>query len=142
MGSPCNGTAYAYRWKGCVDRGSICGDWKLIEGVSEGSYYPLPTSRRAVKIVGVQNAYGGVYFPPSGPPVEQLYNLSADPGEHHDLATNYTAVVTLIKAKISALQQQALAPCNIDGGSCYNQDDKATDVATANGGWMPWLPDP
>lgn len=134
----CQGTEAAYR----------SGDWKLITGAASDTYYPVPTTTGSSQALPVSDNFGGwggwsgtQKFPPS-PAVDQLYNISADPGESTNLATTQTAVVAALKAKVAALGKEALAPCNIPDGACYSDDSKAQAVIDAHGGWFPWAEDP
>jgi hypothetical protein len=154
----CQGPSSAYHFQGCFGaKGLLCGHWKLIDGaVKEDSWYPVPTSAlpavastearasQAVPTIG-----GGVSFPQarrlqSGPTlsnVTYLFNISADPGEHTNLADTYPGVVNQLKAKVETLGKEALPPCNIDGGSCVLDDPNAAAVLAANGAWVPWVSD-
>jgi hypothetical protein len=145
----CQWPASAYHFQGCFGA-EACGHWKLIDGaVTEDSWYPVPTSTLAAPASteaqasqGLPTLAGGVSFPPApAGNATYLFNISADPGEHTNLADLYPSVVTALKAKVEALGKEALPPCNIEGGSCSAEDPNAAAVLAANGAWVPWVAD-
>jgi hypothetical protein len=144
----CSGQAAAYHLNGCV--GESCGHWKLLDGiVPSDSWYPVPTSTlksaptieaEASNAVPARN--GGVSFPPApSSNSTYLFNITADPGEHTNLADSFPEVVTALRAKIAALQKEELAACNMDGGSCASDDPTAEATVKAANAWVPWVPD-
>lgn len=145
----CSGQSTAYHFQGCLGNNS-CAHWKLVDGaVLSDSWYPLPTSslaalpsNEAAASLGVSTRGGGVSFPP--PPTENvtyLFNISADPGEHTNLASSYPEVVKALQAKVEALGKEALPACNIPDGSCYSDDPAAEAILKANNAWVPWASD-
>lgn len=47
----------------------------------------------------------------------------------------------MVQAKIDAAGDEALAPCNIPGGSCNDEDMTGWDVIKAANAWVPWVKD-
>jgi arylsulfatase B len=148
----CGGQVAAYHYQGCLGGPSHqarCGHWKLIDGVVQtDSWYALPTSTSAAvpsteaeASYGVPTIGGGVAFPPSTANTTYLFNISADPGEHTNLATLYPSVVVALKAKVEALSKEVYPPCNIDGGSCSADDPASAAALKANNAWVPWVAD-
>jgi len=76
----------------------------------------------------------------------RLFNISADPTEHHDLMQNattaakYAALVKEVQAKVEAIikGKDYIPPCNVPSGSCYNDDPNAEKTMKAHKGWYPW----
>jgi arylsulfatase A-like enzyme len=142
----CGGQSAAYHFQGCIPLSTeLCGHWKLIDGyVTSDSWYPVPTSAPSTPSTeaeashGVPTLNGGVSFPPSTK-ITYLFNISADPGEHTDLAAKFPTVVSALQAKVEALGKEALAPCNIPSGSCSADDPKQAAALKANNAWVPWV---
>jgi len=146
----CNGPASAYHYVGCV--GDACGHFKLMDGaVKSDSWWALPTSTASATASaeadashGMAGPNGNVLFPPAASNVTYLFNISADPGEHTDLASTLPKVVTALKAKVAALAAGTdLVPaCNIPpNGACYADDPKAAAILKAANAWVPWVSD-
>lgn len=145
----------AYRFQGCVGSPPACGDWKLLSGENyNASWYHLPTTTANVPTPGVQggpsgevvftqaSGPGGFPIPPIFPNSTQLlYNISADPEERSDMAAQYPQVVAALQAKIDFHASQALAPCNVPGGTCFKQDLRGLAKALVTRAWVPWVPD-
>jgi len=152
----CNGQEAAYHFQGCLggwggaSDAEACGHWKLLSGnVQTDSWYAVPTSTSAV-VASVETPASHGVPGPSGSVLflgnttnssSYLYNISADPGEHLNLADLYPSVVSALQAKIDALTKQAVPACNIAGGSCYDDDSSAAAVLTAAKAWVPWKAD-
>lgn len=82
-------------------------------------------------------------FPPApATNISLLFNISADPGEHTDLSTQFPEVVNALKAKVADLSKEVLAACNIDGGSCSSDDPNFAAVLKRANAWVPWVADP
>jgi len=130
----CPGQEAAYRLQGCIN--GTCGDWKLLTGVAPDGWYAVPST--------VPEERHEQRFPEEqvGAYIDKLFNISADPMEMHNIASKYPSVVAYLKMKISALAKEALAPCNVYGGSCFNNDPKAQAVLDSHKAWFPWATDP
>jgi len=149
----CGGQVAAYHFKGCLGgpKGNhSCAHWKLVDGaVVSDSWYPLPTSyltsvpsAEAEASFGISTSGGGVLFPPAPTGnVTYLFNISADPGEHTNLASSFPSVVKALQAKVQALGKEVLPACNIPDGSCYSDDSAAAAILKANDAWVPWVAD-
>ena len=138
-----------------IEWGYRDGDWKLMVGVADQPWYPVPGSddadaveRPAAAFVAAathQNAASGAvwwdeatYAASEG--AVWLFNITADPEERVNLQSEHPDVVAAITAKVDAIVGGAdyLAPCNVPGGSCYDQDPAGEAASKANGGWYPW----
>eukprot|EP00427_Karlodinium_veneficum_P067443 CAMPEP_0169312760 /NCGR_PEP_ID=MMETSP1017-20121227/4219_1 /TAXON_ID=342587 /ORGANISM="Karlodinium micrum, Strain CCMP2283" /LENGTH=561 /DNA_ID=CAMNT_0009406579 /DNA_START=45 /DNA_END=1730 /DNA_ORIENTATION=+ len=129
----CNAVEAAYRFRGCFGSPSQCGDWKLLSGtLPNASWYHLPTT---LENDPVQR---GPMLPNS---TRLLYNLTADPEERKNLATMFPQVVVALQSKIDAMASEALAPCNIQGGTCRAYDPLGFATAAQAGAWIPWISD-
>jgi len=146
----CNGPASAYHFQGCL--GSSCGHFKLLDGaVKSDTWHALPTSVAAATpsaeanaSYGVSAPNGNVMFPPSpAANVTYLFNISADPGEHTDLASTLPQVVSALQAKVAALAAQSdfVPACNIPNGACSADDPNAAAILKAANAWVPWVTD-
>ena len=136
----------AYRFRGCIE--GVCGDFKYVDTPINATWIPTPTSDQSARGPGTQNIYGRVTFDQKAPPhiplghVIGLYNISADPGEHHDLKESYPGVAAAIKRKIALLEESiVLQPCNLPGGSCHAEDPAGLLHVTIEKAWMPWVKD-
>ena len=65
------------------------GDWKFLSGVTEDTWYPVPTEAYADIAAVVANVSSRGSTSTTG----FLYNLTADPGETDDLASKFPDVV-------------------------------------------------
>eukprot|EP00658_Telonema_sp_P-2_P065178 TRINITY_DN54490_c0_g1_i2.p1 TRINITY_DN54490_c0_g1~~TRINITY_DN54490_c0_g1_i2.p1 ORF type:complete len:514 (+),score=102.27 TRINITY_DN54490_c0_g1_i2:195-1736(+) len=74
-----------------------------------------------------------------------LYNVTADPTETNNLVDSapdqYADSITRIQAKVKAIVNGGdyLAPPNIPGGRCADQDPNAAAVCSAHGELYPWV---
>ena len=133
----CEGEEYAY----------VSGDLKLLVGVANDTWYPVPTnSDTHLNPLVMHDATSGQvtwaakWFRDSATP-DRLYNISADPTETTNLASKFPSIVKQLKAKVDSIKSSDdfLAPCNIPDGSCYDQDSKGSAAAASHGGWYPWM---
>lgn len=144
----CQGVEYAYRM----------GDWKLLCGVRNDTYYPLPDgsstsdSLSAKPVVHMDAASGSVWWDhyqgvsgilpnDDSPSSCQLYNITADPTEATDLFAEHPKVARKIAQRVSVIVNGSdyMPPCNIPGGSCYDDDENGATVTQAKGAWYPWV---
>lgn len=62
-----------------------------------------------------------------------LYNITADPYEHHNLADKFPHLVDELQARVDFYQKTSVPPANTP------RDPRAKQVAKENGAWTPWL---
>jgi hypothetical protein len=146
----CQGEESAYRLSGCV--GDACGDWKYYHTISAGGWFPPVMQYECSGRGGCEapSAFSGTgtpsaYEASSTDLGDQLYDLSVDPSEEHNVASTYPGVVTELKARIAAIKEgnDYLAPCNVPDGSCSANDPSAAAVFAEHGNaWFPWAQDP
>jgi len=138
----CNGVEWSYR----------SGDLKLMSGVSEDTWYPVPTSESANSTASPAKTdlTGQVWWDEAhysaSASAMYLYNITADPTEKTDLlsgstAGQYSAAVAKMTDTVKALVggKDYKAPCNIPYGSCDFTDAAGTAAATSHKGWYPWV---
>ena len=147
----------AYRFRGCIgEPEAFCGDWKYVDTPVNASWYPTPTHISTpaevsppptLPAISSLVEYKGEWQSPVLPihvgfdHVVGLYNLTADPGEHVNLKSQFPGVVAALVRKIEALDAVAMKPCNIPGGACEKQDLRGLLQAELERGWKPWVKD-
>lgn len=142
----CTGRDTAFRFKGCV--GSSCGDWKYHEVASTTGWVPLPDKYVCSGKSGCEapSAFSGQGSPKafSGVAEDELFDLSSDPNEEHNIAAAYPEVAAELKARIAAIEggDDYLEPCNVPGGSCSTANPNAAIVFAERNAWYPWAADP
>ena len=138
----CQGVEASYRF----------GDWKLLTGVSEDTWYPVPTgpedqdpaTTAKLKRSGQRGPMGSVQWSEATgtTTTNWLFDVKKDPYEQTNVYDANPDVVKQIKAKIDALAAQAMAPCNVPDGSCYANDPAGTATLQKYYSWYPWAADP
>lgn len=124
------------------------GDWKLLVNVSDDTWYPVPTSEEEERAMAATSGRaaraGGVEWTgaTAAATSSYLFNITADPNEQTDLYTQFPDVVAAISAKIDAMAEVAMVPCNVPGGSCADIDPASTANCEKWYSWYPWLEDP
>ena len=57
------------------------------------------------------------------------------------MSADHADVVKSLQAQLDAVAEEALAPCNIPGGTCSEEDMDGWAVIKAANAWVPWVKD-
>eukprot|EP00811_Abedinium_folium_P025346 NODE_3612_length_2011_cov_2.670913.p1 GENE.NODE_3612_length_2011_cov_2.670913~~NODE_3612_length_2011_cov_2.670913.p1 ORF type:complete len:640 (+),score=150.41 NODE_3612_length_2011_cov_2.670913:148-1920(+) len=125
----CVGETAAYRYNGCIDK--FCGDWKLVSGEYNSPWCQVPS--------GDEMECREVIQP--GDNMTFLFDIGRDPGERMDLAHEFPMVVRFLQEKVDEARAQMVYACNIDGGSCENDDPMANAMIDKFNAYLPWMMD-
>jgi len=136
------------------------GAWKLVVGVPDDTWYPVPNSTDATPPSkcgpgggdcrweappGVVESYFGVTLPahfhqpgPAKPTINGLFNIELDPEERHNFynATEapYPDILSKMISRLDYFRAQQIPNQN------RVQDQKGNDAALECNAWVPWLP--
>jgi hypothetical protein len=117
------------------ERAFRMGKWKLLLGVTNETWYAVPTSASNVAISAKTGPNGDVLFPPSGGTVNALFDIEADPQERTNLYDANPDIVSQISKKLDDWAAQA-RPL-VSGWDA--SDPKAEAQAAKYYSLYPWL---